>query len=449
MPRKYLLTISIFILLVFMGACVPLLNQLPLGSGTQIAFVKMVNETITARFLQQGSSGGELSTAFAKATALSQTTTAQAVLNQASYPATATAIFPVLEELRHYGISPFDGDVAWLHRPVTISLKGSDQYGYANDYPQITARDFVLAADITWNTKLSLAGCGFIFRSDGNKAGPNQLMVVISRSAEGTAIYSAMVGGKIINFQEYYPWTKDKSFNWQNSSTNRLVIIARDKSVDIYTNGTLVTEVDTTKPPPTTVNKPSVPTLSANSSEQQRLDYVEMVREYQGDNSQVIAQSADAQRNFNSNKTASLTEGFLAFAASSSSGTAECKFSNAWLFLFKEPATPTPTITPTYNGTEAYNTTLTTAVPTIAPFVTPKVIPTLTFVINQGPTANPTHANVTPTAVPATTQPPVPTATQPPVPTATQPPVPTATQPPVPTATQPPVPTAAQPPATP
>ena len=439
MPRNYLLIISILMLLVFMGACVPLLNQSPLESSTQTAFTGMVNETISARFLKQGSSGGELSTAFAKATALSQTTTAQALLDKASYPATATAIFPVLEELRHYGVSPLDGDVAWLHRPVTITLKGSYQYGYANDHPQITARDFVLAADITWNTKLSLAGCGFIFRSDGNKAGPNQLMVFISRSAEGTAIYSAMVAGKIINYQEYYPWTKDTSFNWQNNSTNRLVIIARDKLVDIYTNGIPITEVDTTKPPPTTVNKPTVPTLSANASAQQRFDYEQMVREYQGDNSQVIANSAEAQRNFNANKTASLTEGFLAFVASSSSGTVDCKFSNAWLFKFTEPATPTPTSTPTFNGTEAYDTTLTTAVPTVAPIVTPRLIPTLTYNIFQPPTAIPTLQTVTPTAVPTATQPPVPTATQPPVPTATQPPVPTATQPPVPTATQPPV----------
>jgi len=439
MSRKYLLIISIFLLLVLLVSCGPFLNQLPIANSTQTAFDKMVNKTITARFLQQGGSGGELSTAFAEATSLSNTITAQAELNDSSYPATATAAFPVFEELRHYGISPFDGDIAWLHKPVTITLKGPNQFGYANDYPQITARDFVLAADINWNTKLGLAGCGFMFRSDGNKAGPNQLMVIISRSAEGTAIYSAMVGGKIINYQEYYPWTKDKAFNWQNDSTNRLVIVARDKLIDIYTNGALVTEVDTTKPQPATINKPVVPTLSANPSEQQRLDYQQMVREYQGDNSQIIAQSAQAQRNFNSNKAASLTEGFLAFAASSSSGNTLCKFSNAWLFLFTEPPTPTPTITPTFNGTEVPNTTLTTMVPTIPPFVTPKNIPTITFIITQGPTAIPTD-------VPTATQPPAPTATQPPAPTATQPPAPTATQPPAPTATQPPV---TQPPATP
>ena len=56
--------------------------------------------------IQQGNSGQELATSFANATALSQTITAQAVLNNAAYPATATAVFPVLEELQHYGVSP-------------------------------------------------------------------------------------------------------------------------------------------------------------------------------------------------------------------------------------------------------------------------------------------------------------------------------------------------------
>jgi hypothetical protein len=231
-----------------------------------------------------------------------------------------------------------------------------------------------------------------------------------------------MVGGKVINYQEYYPWTKDKTFNWQNNSVNRLVIVARDNLIDIYTNGALITEVDTTKPPPATVNKPVVPTLSADHTAQQLSDYQQMLRQYQGDSNQISAQSLEAQRNFNSNKLASLMEGFLAFVASSSSGTAECKFNNAWLFLLKQPATQTPTITPTFNGTQVYNTTLTTMVPAV-PFNTPNLLPTLTYIITQGPTAMPTD-------VPTDIATEVPTATQPPVPTATQPPVPTATQPP-------------------
>jgi len=106
MSRKYLLLIAIFLLLVSSVACLPILVQSTSGFSTQTPFDKAIVATITARAIQQGNSGHELATAFANATALSQTITAQAELDKASYPATATAAYPVLEELRHYGISP-------------------------------------------------------------------------------------------------------------------------------------------------------------------------------------------------------------------------------------------------------------------------------------------------------------------------------------------------------
>jgi len=45
---------------------------------------------------------------------------------------------------------------------------------------------------------------------------------VNNRFAEGSATFSAMAGGNVTNMQNYYPWTKDKAFNWQNDATNRL-----------------------------------------------------------------------------------------------------------------------------------------------------------------------------------------------------------------------------------
>ena len=55
----------------------------------------------------------------------------------------------LVAELPRYGIDPGQGHVAWVHKPVTIDLNGYQQSGYANDYQGITARDFVMAADIT------------------------------------------------------------------------------------------------------------------------------------------------------------------------------------------------------------------------------------------------------------------------------------------------------------
>ena len=133
----------------------------------------MIRETLTARAGEEGSSGNELATAVAKATAkagdIYATQTARAALNEPSRLATVTAMAPVVAELPLYGVDPADGYVAWLHQPVTLDLSGFGQTGFANDYPQITAADFVMASDITWNTKNSISGCGFMFRSNGDQ----------------------------------------------------------------------------------------------------------------------------------------------------------------------------------------------------------------------------------------------------------------------------------------
>ncbi len=440
MQRKYVLILLIFLLLVGMVACGPvLLDQSTLMSGTQTLFNDQIIGTLTARAIQQANSGHELATAFAYATALSQTTTAQAVLESASYQSTATAIVPVLEELPRYGVNPLEGLVAWLHRPVTISLNGPDQFGYANDYPQITAKDFVLAADINWNTQYGLSGCGFMFRSDGNSTAPNQLMVMITRFAEGSVAFSAMADGNVTNMQNYYPWTKDKSFNWQNDATNRLVVVARANLIDIYTNGVKIAEVDTTKPPPSTLNVPTIPQLPLNPSAAQLQAYQQLITQYQQASDQMEAELVQAQQNYYSNKIASLTDGFLGFAGLSSSGSAVCKFSNAWLFLINPGVTLTLTPVP-FNGTGTVTGTLTptlTGTPT-SPFffLTPTM--TKTFGVGPSETRTPTAVVPTGTAVPPTDTSVAPTATNPPVPTDT--PVPAPSDTPIPAPSDTPIP---------
>ena len=164
MHKWVVAVLSIMCLAAFIASCGPLLGQPSMLSSTQTRLSENIKGTVTARAFAQGSSGQELETALANTTAIAQTTTAQAVLDNAAYQATATAILPVLEELPRYGVGALQGDVAWLHRPVTIELNGYQQYGYANDFPQITAKDFVLAADISWNTQFGSSGCGFMFR---------------------------------------------------------------------------------------------------------------------------------------------------------------------------------------------------------------------------------------------------------------------------------------------
>jgi hypothetical protein len=153
-------------------------SQLDSMSSTLTPLSAAVAGTATAQIANVGGSADQLATAVYNATAQSAniyaTETSMGSLNDTSRMATATVIAPVVAELPRYNINPGQGYVAWAHKPVTIDLNGYQQSGYANDYPQVTAKDFVMAADITWYTFNSLSACGFMFRSNGNRSKPSQ-----------------------------------------------------------------------------------------------------------------------------------------------------------------------------------------------------------------------------------------------------------------------------------
>ena len=297
---------------------------------------QMVHETLTARAGEEGGSSDELATAVVKATERSveiyATQTARAALNEPARLATVTAMAPVVAELPRYGVDPADGYVAWIHNPVTIDLSGFGQTGYANDYPQITAKDFVMAADITWNTRNSISGCGFMFRSNGNTNAPDQYMVLITRIATGRMGWLALMNGEVSNFREYYPRDQDKSFEWFNDSTNRLTVVARGNLIDLYSNGTLVGQVDITQGPPDAVLRAPEIVIPEGVLPGQLEQFRDVANQQDQGNNQVKAQLDDARKNFAINKPF-LYDGLLGFLGASDAGQTICTFQNAWLFI--------------------------------------------------------------------------------------------------------------------
>jgi len=77
----------------------------------------------------------------------------------------------------------------------------------------------------------------------------------------------------------------------------------------------LITEADTTKPPPSTLNLPTIPQLPANPTAQQLQTYQQIISQYQLDSTQMLSELAQVQRNYYSNKIPSLKDGFLGFMA--------------------------------------------------------------------------------------------------------------------------------------
>lgn len=209
-----------------------------------------------------------------RATAAAVEATAEAV----SAEATEVAISPILAELPNYGVDPANGEVAWIHPPVTIEATGYMTYTYANRRIATVAEDFVVSADITWNTRFGTTGCGFVLRSDGNEDGYNQYIVLATRAGNGEVLFTIMEDGdvKTNEITEIFAGSLDPAFDWRNDTTNNMTIVARGNTFEIYTNGTKLDEVT-----------PSV----------------------------------------------AFERGFIAFVALNESGTTTCHYDNAWLWL--------------------------------------------------------------------------------------------------------------------
>ncbi len=335
MHKKYISFLTAFLLLLSM-ACAMETRAINPMSSTLTPLSAAVKGTATAEAANVGGAGDKLATAITKATAQSAeiyaTETARASLNSESKMATATVIAPAVADLSFYKIDPGIGHVAWVHKPATIDLNGYQQSGYANDYQQITAKDFVMAADITWYTYNSLSACGFMFRSNGNRNKPSQYMVIITRFATGYLAFTATVDGEMSNMRTIYLHGQDKSFSWQNNATNRLAVVVRGKMIDAYTNGVPVGEIDTTQPPPDSQQSPPSLEIPKNATPDQIKAYQDLIDQNSQNVDLVNTEMADARKNFAKNKPI-FSEGLLGFVGVSQSGQTKCTFSNGYLFI--------------------------------------------------------------------------------------------------------------------
>jgi hypothetical protein len=324
------------ILATILPACSSLLGQKATPNVRLTELSGSVAGTATARAQSSGGSGGNLETAVADATrqslAFSATQTAFAGSHSASLSATQTVAAPVVAELPRYGVDPAKGYAAWLHKPVTIEVSKYGEYGYANDYMQVTASDFVLAADVNWDTQYGTSGCGFMFRSNADKNKPDQYIVLMSRIGTGYLAFTAVDGGQPANIHVVYPKDNDKTFQWENGTTNRLAVVARGDIIEIFTNGVLVERIDTTQPPPT-LRLPPAPAIPFDTSDLAAMSaYNDQVAEHEKVVQRLKNTYDQSVSNYYKAK-AVFREGFLAMIAASESGKTVCNFNNAWLWM--------------------------------------------------------------------------------------------------------------------
>ena len=335
---KKTLQLILVLLIGLLSACGTDGNSSPEKQSTLDAISASVRGTATAQAAFEQDPNAPVATAHALATAqeesIAATQAAGFVLSEDAKAATATAEAPILAELTKFGVDPSAGRVGWIHPPETLEVEGYMQYDYVNYFLATLAGDFVISADITWDAIGSESSCGFVMRSDGNKDAMNTYLATISRVASGHFLFLTIAKGEIVTGQVMYANGRDPAFDWQNGATNTLTVVGRADHFWIYTNGTLIGEVDPSEPPKLSLPpKPEEPADTSNA--EAMAEYAFKQADYDKEVQQVTAEYKARQRALQNADTI-FDRGFMALVALSRAGKkATCQFDNAWLWLIE------------------------------------------------------------------------------------------------------------------
>lgn len=325
--RIYRVVFTLLILLLLLSAC---------GMGGNNAATESTLEAISNQVRETGTASAQQGQDPFSVVETAQAAATQAlVLSPDSMTATAQAFAPILAELPKYGVDPSQGRLGWVHPPVSLDASGFRQFEYINYFLGTVAADFVISADITWDTVGSTSGCGFVLRSDGNQAAFNQYLAIITRVSSGHFLFATMANGDVVTGRDIYAYNRDKNFKWQNQTTNRLTVVGRGNRFYVYTNDTLIGEIDPSAPLPGLALPPEPERPADQSDAQAMAEYQARKTEYDLVVQQMRADYARRQRAVDSVNT-EFERGFIALVALSESGRRTvCEFNNAWLWLIE------------------------------------------------------------------------------------------------------------------
>ena len=263
------------------------------------------------------------------------TQTAQDDLDTSGVEATASAFSPFEADLARYGVDSQKGRPGFIHPPVALELDEFHSTDFANQFLGTVAEDFVFSSDITWNTQYGTSGCGFILRSDGNEPFPNQYLLIATRAASGHIVFGVMSDGELVGGQDFYAYGLDPNFDFHNDATNRIAVVGRGQTFEIYSNETLIGEVDPNDPlpqpripdPPPLPIDINIPLVKAKYT-QAKAEYDLVVQKIKADFNARLKAANQANKTFE--------RGFVAMLAVSESGLTQCKFDRTWLWLIEE-----------------------------------------------------------------------------------------------------------------
>jgi hypothetical protein len=328
--QHILVRMAALVLIVAQAGCFTPPN--PARESTVEALAKKLSATITAAAEDNDSANEIQSAAVVEATSTAASVATQAAteaVDTASLSATAEFERPVRAEVPFFGVDGEKGQVGWIHPSFTLEAQGQEGFANRNDFAGVVAEDFVVSADITWNTQFGDSGCGFVLRSDGNPNVPSQYIVLLTRFANGHIGFLVISKGELVNGADLYPRSSDRKFKSDNDTTNQLTIVGRGNLFEIYTNGVLIGVVDPNVPP----SQPDIPPLPEQPQDEKGKATFQVLEQNQGQvESEIRARFTERQTQFkDANKE--FPRGFISMVAVTQGGKVSCKFDNAWLYL--------------------------------------------------------------------------------------------------------------------
>jgi hypothetical protein len=272
-----------------------------------------------------------LSTATAFAVSVNATQTAESSAGVLSQQATDTAFAPFKAQLGIYGVDPNKGQPAWIHPPLTLETSDFKSMKSGNDFPATIVKNFLVQTDLTMDTDFGTAGCGFIFRTDGDQNKPSGYIVLATRGLGGHIVFAVLSKGELAGGTDFYASGIDQSFNADKGGKNTLTVVANGPTFEIYTNGTLLGVADPNAPlqqpkippPPPTPTNLKDPTQVAGYNKA-KAEYDANVTDLKSNFTLRLNNAKDANKTFDS--------GFLAMVAASESGHTLCQFDNTFLW---------------------------------------------------------------------------------------------------------------------
>lgn len=147
----------------------------------------------------------------------------------------AAGVLTELDKLLGETDIPYEGGyLAWQQtKPISVEMTGPDS-GFAEIDDNLTARNFILKSDVTWNAT-GLLLCGAIFRSEPNLEKGKQYQFIFLRFS-GLPAWAIEVHefGQFKNSPSRVQYSN--AIDQDNDATNQFVLVVQEDQFNLYLN---------------------------------------------------------------------------------------------------------------------------------------------------------------------------------------------------------------------